>query len=115
MGDTGSNLLGYLLAIVAVQVRQGDAVVALFLPLLVLAVPILDSTTVIAKRLKYRQPIYVGDRSHFNTTGWRTSGSRSGGRSPTSTGEPDHGRACACAALRPTATTTATSTSYGQP
>jgi UDP-GlcNAc:undecaprenyl-phosphate GlcNAc-1-phosphate transferase len=29
-------------------------------------VPILDSSFVIAKRLKYRQPIYVGDRSHFH-------------------------------------------------
>ncbi len=67
MGDTGSNLLGYLLAIVAVQgALKTNAVVALFLPLLVLAVPILDSSFVIAKRLKYRQPIYVGDRSHFH-------------------------------------------------
>jgi UDP-GlcNAc:undecaprenyl-phosphate/decaprenyl-phosphate GlcNAc-1-phosphate transferase len=67
MGDTGSNLLGYLLAIVAVQgALKTNAVVALFLPLIVLAVPILDSSFVIAKRLKYRQPIYVGDRSHFH-------------------------------------------------
>ena len=67
MGDTGSNLLGYLLAIVAVQgALKTNAVVALFLPLLVLAVPILDSSFVIAKRLKYRRPVYVGDRSHFH-------------------------------------------------
>jgi UDP-GlcNAc:undecaprenyl-phosphate GlcNAc-1-phosphate transferase len=67
MGDTGSNLLGYLLGVVAVQgALKTNAVVALFLPLLVLAVPILDSSFVIAKRLKYRQPIYIGDRSHFH-------------------------------------------------
>jgi UDP-GlcNAc:undecaprenyl-phosphate GlcNAc-1-phosphate transferase len=67
MGDTGSNLLGYLLGTVAVQgALKTNAVVALFLPLIVLAVPILDSSFVIAKRLKYRRPIYIGDRSHFH-------------------------------------------------
>ena len=67
MGDTGSNLLGYLLAAIAVQgALKTNAVVALFLPLLVLAVPILDSTFVIAKRLKYRQPVYRADRWHFH-------------------------------------------------
>ncbi|MGH2993904.1 MAG: glycosyltransferase family 4 protein [Solirubrobacterales bacterium] len=67
MGDTGSNLLGYLLGAIAVQgALKTNAVVALFFPLIILAVPILDSSFVIAKRLKYRQPIYVGDRSHFH-------------------------------------------------
>ncbi len=67
MGDTGSNLLGYLLAVVSVQgALKTNAVVALFFPLIVLAVPILDSGFVIAKRLKYRRPVYVGDRSHFH-------------------------------------------------
>jgi UDP-GlcNAc:undecaprenyl-phosphate/decaprenyl-phosphate GlcNAc-1-phosphate transferase len=67
MGDTGSNLLGYLLGVVAVQgALKTNAVVALFLPLIVLAVPILDTGFVVAKRLKYRQPIYRADRSHFH-------------------------------------------------
>jgi UDP-GlcNAc:undecaprenyl-phosphate GlcNAc-1-phosphate transferase len=59
MGDTGSNLLGYLLATVAV-------LVALFFPLIVLAVPILDGGFVVAKRLKYRRPVYSADRWHFH-------------------------------------------------
>ena len=67
MGDTGSNLLGYLLAAVAVQgALKTNAVIALFLPLIVLAIPILDSSFVIAKRLKYRRPVYRGDRWHFH-------------------------------------------------
>jgi UDP-GlcNAc:undecaprenyl-phosphate GlcNAc-1-phosphate transferase len=41
-------------------------VVALFLPLIILAVPILDTGFVVAKRLKYRQPIYKADRWHFH-------------------------------------------------
>ena len=67
MGDTGSNLLGYLLGAVAVQgALKTNAVVALFFPLLVLAVPILDTGFVIAKRIRYRQPIYRADRWHFH-------------------------------------------------
>jgi UDP-GlcNAc:undecaprenyl-phosphate/decaprenyl-phosphate GlcNAc-1-phosphate transferase len=67
MGDTGSNLLGYLLGAVAVQgALKTNAVVALFFPLVVLAVPLLDTTFVIAKRIKYRQPIYRADRWHFH-------------------------------------------------
>ena len=67
MGDTGSNLLGYLLGMVAVQgALKTNAVIALFLPLIVLMVPILDTGFVVAKRLKYRRPIYRADRWHFH-------------------------------------------------
>jgi UDP-GlcNAc:undecaprenyl-phosphate/decaprenyl-phosphate GlcNAc-1-phosphate transferase len=67
MGDTGSNLLGYLLATASVQgALKTNAVVALILPLVVLAVPILDTGFVVAKRLKYRQPIYQADSWHFH-------------------------------------------------
>jgi UDP-GlcNAc:undecaprenyl-phosphate/decaprenyl-phosphate GlcNAc-1-phosphate transferase len=67
MGDTGSNLLGYLLAVTAVQGSlKTNAALALALPLVVLAVPILDTSFVVAKRLKYRQPIYQADRWHFH-------------------------------------------------
>jgi UDP-GlcNAc:undecaprenyl-phosphate GlcNAc-1-phosphate transferase len=67
MGDTGSNLLGYLLGVVAVQgALKTNAVVALFLPLIILAVPILDTGFVVAKRLKHRRPVYRADRWHFH-------------------------------------------------
>lgn len=67
MGDTGSNLLGYLLATASVQgALKTNAVIALAFPLMVLAVPILDSGFVVAKRLKYRQPIYQADAWHFH-------------------------------------------------
>jgi UDP-GlcNAc:undecaprenyl-phosphate GlcNAc-1-phosphate transferase len=67
MGDVGSNLLGMLLACVAIQgVLKTAAVVALFFPLLILAVPALDATFVVAKRIKYRRPVYSADRWHFH-------------------------------------------------
>ena len=67
MGDSGSNLLGFLLAVVAVQgVLKTVAVVALFFPLVILAVPILDSSFVIAKRIKHGTPIHEADSWHFH-------------------------------------------------
>jgi UDP-GlcNAc:undecaprenyl-phosphate GlcNAc-1-phosphate transferase len=67
MGDAGSNLLGLLLACVAIQgILKTAAVVALFFPLLILAVPALDATFVVAKRIKYGRPVYSADRWHFH-------------------------------------------------
>jgi UDP-GlcNAc:undecaprenyl-phosphate GlcNAc-1-phosphate transferase len=67
MGDSGAMLLGFVLAAVSVQgLLKTAATVALFFPLLVLAVPILDTSFVVLKRLKHRQPIYAADRSHFH-------------------------------------------------
>jgi UDP-GlcNAc:undecaprenyl-phosphate GlcNAc-1-phosphate transferase len=67
MGDAGSNLLGLLLACVAIQgVLKTAAVVALFFPLLILAVPALDATFVVVKRIKYGRPVYSADRWHFH-------------------------------------------------
>ena len=67
LGDSGSNLLGYMLAAIAVQgALKTNAVVALVFPLVILAVPILDSSFVIAKRIKYGQPVYLADSWHFH-------------------------------------------------
>ncbi len=67
MGDTGSNLLGYLMAVITVQgALKTNAVVALFFPLVILAVPILDTGFVVARRLKYGAPIYRADKQHFH-------------------------------------------------
>ncbi|MEX2253258.1 MAG: MraY family glycosyltransferase [Thermoleophilaceae bacterium] len=67
MGDSGSNLLGLLLGCVAIQgVLKTAAVVALFFPLVILAVPIVDSTFVMMKRIKYRRPVWDADQYHFH-------------------------------------------------
>jgi len=67
MGDSGSNLLGLLLACIAIQgVLKTAAVVALFFPLVILAVPAADATFVVAKRIKYRRPVYSADSWHFH-------------------------------------------------
>jgi UDP-GlcNAc:undecaprenyl-phosphate GlcNAc-1-phosphate transferase len=43
-----------------------NALIALVGPLVVLAVPFLDTGFVVAKRIKYRRPIYRGDSNHFH-------------------------------------------------
>jgi UDP-GlcNAc:undecaprenyl-phosphate GlcNAc-1-phosphate transferase len=67
MGDSGSNLLGFVLATVSVGgLLKTAATVALALPLIVLAVPIIDTGFVIAKRLKYKRPITSADSWHLH-------------------------------------------------
>ncbi len=86
MGDTGANLLGYLLGVVAViGSLKTNAVVALAVPLLILAVPFLDTGFVIAKRLKYGARRRGRRTPTTSTTGWRGSASASARRSPTCT------------------------------
>jgi UDP-GlcNAc:undecaprenyl-phosphate/decaprenyl-phosphate GlcNAc-1-phosphate transferase len=66
MGDTGALALGFLLASIAVEgVTKTAATIALAGPLLVLAVPILDTTFVVLKRLKYRRAPWDADHNHF--------------------------------------------------
>jgi UDP-GlcNAc:undecaprenyl-phosphate/decaprenyl-phosphate GlcNAc-1-phosphate transferase len=67
MGDCGSNLLGLLLGAIIVEGSlKTNALVALVGPLVILAVPFLDTGFVVAKRIKYRRPVYRGDSNHFH-------------------------------------------------
>jgi UDP-GlcNAc:undecaprenyl-phosphate GlcNAc-1-phosphate transferase len=67
MGDSGANLLGLLLGCVAVQgTLKTNAVVAVLLPLVILAVPLLDTGFVVVKRLRYRRPVHQADQNHFH-------------------------------------------------
>lgn len=67
MGDAGANLLGYLLGVVAVLGSlKTNAVIALVVPLMILAVPFLDTSFVVAKRLKYRRAPWNADANHFH-------------------------------------------------
>ena len=67
MGDCGAQLLGLLMGVITVEAAvKTAAVVSFVLPLILLAVPFLDTTFVVLKRLKYRQPIYRPDSEHFH-------------------------------------------------
>jgi UDP-GlcNAc:undecaprenyl-phosphate/decaprenyl-phosphate GlcNAc-1-phosphate transferase len=67
MGDCGALLLGYLLGCAAVQGSlKTNALIALVGPLAILAVPFLDTSFVIARRLKYRRAPWSADDHHFH-------------------------------------------------
>src|SRR5215470_11699056 len=67
MGDSGAMLLGFTLGALAIQgLLKTAAVATLLFPLLVLAVPILDTSFVVAKRLKYGEPVTKADQSHLH-------------------------------------------------
>ena len=66
MGDTGALALGFLIATLALDgLFKTAAAITLVAPMLVLAVPILDTSFVVLKRLKYRRPPFGADHNHF--------------------------------------------------
>jgi UDP-GlcNAc:undecaprenyl-phosphate GlcNAc-1-phosphate transferase len=67
MGDSGSQVLGFALAslgLAASWTVAGSTVATLLLPLLVLAVPILDTTLVTVVRVLEGRPVMRGARDH---------------------------------------------------
>jgi UDP-GlcNAc:undecaprenyl-phosphate GlcNAc-1-phosphate transferase len=67
MGDSGSMLLGFVLATITVHgVLKSVAAVTLVIPLLIMGVPMLDLSLTILRRLKNRQSIFKPDRGHLH-------------------------------------------------
>jgi UDP-GlcNAc:undecaprenyl-phosphate GlcNAc-1-phosphate transferase len=67
MGDSGSQLIGFGLASLALSASwtvAGTTVATILLPLLVLAIPILDTTLVTIARLVEKRPVTQGGRDH---------------------------------------------------
>jgi UDP-GlcNAc:undecaprenyl-phosphate GlcNAc-1-phosphate transferase len=70
LGDSGSHLVGYLLAIIAIlphfHSEKHPHPLAVISPLLVLAVPLGDLAWVVLLRWRKGQPFYVGDTNHLS-------------------------------------------------
>lgn len=70
LGDAGSHLVGYLLAVLAIlphfYTAQSPHRLAVFSPLLILAVPLGDLVWVVGLRWRLGQPFYVGDTNHLS-------------------------------------------------
>ena len=67
MGDSGSMLLGFVLAAVTVHgVLKSVAAVTLVIPLLILGVPIFDLSFAVMRRIKNGQNIFRPDRGHLH-------------------------------------------------
>jgi UDP-GlcNAc:undecaprenyl-phosphate GlcNAc-1-phosphate transferase len=67
MGDSGSQLLGFSVGVLAIMVTQrADTELSPVLPLLVLGVPILDMLTVIVGRIARGDSPFKADRTHLH-------------------------------------------------
>ena len=70
LGDAGSHLVGYLLAVMAIlphfYTKQNPRPLAVLSPLLVLAVPLADLAWVVILRTRTRKPFWIGDTNHLS-------------------------------------------------
>jgi UDP-GlcNAc:undecaprenyl-phosphate GlcNAc-1-phosphate transferase len=67
MGDAGSLCLGFSLSFMAIALTQGeDAVISPIIVLLVLAVPIADTITVMIRRIFERKSPFKPDKTHLH-------------------------------------------------
>ena len=70
LGDAGSHLVGYLLAVMAIlphfYTRQNPHPLAVLSPLLVLAVPLVDLAQVCLFRTLNKKPFWIGDTNHLS-------------------------------------------------
>jgi UDP-GlcNAc:undecaprenyl-phosphate GlcNAc-1-phosphate transferase len=67
LGDSGSLLLGYMVAILAIAGSlKSHATLALLVPILALGVPIMDTLLAILRRASRRLPISQADREHIH-------------------------------------------------
>ena len=70
LGDAGSHLVGYLLAVMAIlphfYTKQNPHRLAVLSPLLVLAVPLVDLAQVVLFRTLNKKPFWIGDTNHLS-------------------------------------------------
>jgi UDP-GlcNAc:undecaprenyl-phosphate GlcNAc-1-phosphate transferase len=67
LGDTGSLFLGYVLAVTSIRTHQkSSAVVSLLVPIVALAVPIVDTALAMGRRALSGRPMFSGDRDHIH-------------------------------------------------
>ncbi|MGM0396005.1 MAG: MraY family glycosyltransferase [Bacillota bacterium] len=67
MGDTGALFLGFMLAVISIEgVMKSVATIAMLVPIIILGVPIFDTTFAIFRRLLSGKSIMAADKSHLH-------------------------------------------------
>jgi UDP-GlcNAc:undecaprenyl-phosphate GlcNAc-1-phosphate transferase len=67
MGDAGSQVLGFAIGVFSVRATQGAASqVSAAIPVLLLALPILDTLSVMAQRISERRSPFSADKNHIH-------------------------------------------------
>ncbi|MEG1998157.1 MAG: MraY family glycosyltransferase [Clostridiales bacterium] len=67
MGDSGSLFLGFVLGALAIMgFSKGATVISLFIPILILGIPIFDTMFAIVRRYNNHVPIFQADKGHLH-------------------------------------------------
>jgi UDP-GlcNAc:undecaprenyl-phosphate/decaprenyl-phosphate GlcNAc-1-phosphate transferase len=68
LGDAGALYLGFLLAAISIRVdvNNSDVLIRVLVPLLLLAIPVIDITQVVISRLVRRKSPFQGGRDHLS-------------------------------------------------
>jgi UDP-GlcNAc:undecaprenyl-phosphate GlcNAc-1-phosphate transferase len=67
MGDSGSLLLGFVLAVIPLMVTPGTTSIGdLFAPATIMLLPILDTISAIVRRVREKRAIYSPDKEHIH-------------------------------------------------
>lgn len=66
MGDIGSMFLGFMIAVVCLLGFKAVTLTSLVVPMLILAIPILDTLFAILRRIIHHKPIYEADKQHLH-------------------------------------------------
>ena len=65
-GDTGSMFMGFIIAVVSLLGFKGAMFLSFMVPILVLAIPILDTLFAIIRRLLHKKSIFEADKDHMH-------------------------------------------------
>ncbi len=67
MGDTGSMFLGFALGALSIMsFSKGATVMTVFIPILILGVPIFDTSFAIFRRVRSHKPVFQADKGHLH-------------------------------------------------
>jgi len=66
MGDAGSQLLGFAVGVLSLRATQGSGTVSTAIPVLLLALPILDTLSVTVQRLSEGRSPFHADKNHIH-------------------------------------------------
>lgn len=65
-GDSGSMFQGFMIAVISLLGFKTTTLISLFVPILILGIPILDTLFAIIRRIINRKPIYLPDKAHLH-------------------------------------------------
>lgn len=66
MGDTGSQFLGFTAGLSMLLLTQVKTIYNPVIPLYLVGIPVIDTSTVIFERLRQRRPIFRADKNHIH-------------------------------------------------